>query len=347
MPEHFDTDVFVIGGGPAGLATAIAARQQGFRVTLADSAAAPADKCCGEGLMPDGVAALRELGVAIPSDSGRFRGIRFFDQGHAAEGLFAQGCGFGVRRTVLHRLLLDRARQCGVECQFQRHITGLGDIRARWIVGADGYRSRVRQWADLERVQQGTRRFGFRRHFRVAQAPDCVEIHWREGFQVFVTPIGPDAAGVATIAADPHARIERVLAQLPQLRDSLGEPLSAERGAITGNLRLRAVFRDNVALVGDASGAVDAITGEGLSTAFRQSILLAAAMAAGDLHAYQRAHGALLSSPRAMARVLLFLAGHAAARHTAVRMLEAWPGIFRVLLTAHGGEPPAAVEAHR
>jgi hypothetical protein len=31
--------------------------------------------------------------------------------------------------------------------------------------------------------------------------------------------------------------------------------------------------------------------------------------AAGDLHAYQRAHRALLSSPRAMAKVLLFLAG--------------------------------------
>ncbi len=57
------TDVFVIGGGPAGLAAAIAARKRGFEVVVADSAQPPIDKACGEGLMPDGVAALARLGV--------------------------------------------------------------------------------------------------------------------------------------------------------------------------------------------------------------------------------------------------------------------------------------------
>ena len=41
------TDVFVIGGGPAGLATAIAARQRGFDVVVADGAQPPIDKPCG------------------------------------------------------------------------------------------------------------------------------------------------------------------------------------------------------------------------------------------------------------------------------------------------------------
>jgi len=58
------TEVFVVGGGPAGLAAAIAARQRGFEVVVADSAQPPIDKACGEGLMPDGVAALARLGVA-------------------------------------------------------------------------------------------------------------------------------------------------------------------------------------------------------------------------------------------------------------------------------------------
>ncbi|MGB8062426.1 MAG: FAD-binding protein, partial [Candidatus Sulfotelmatobacter sp.] len=48
------TDVFVIGGGPAGLAAAIAARKCGLRVIVADAAQPPIDKACGEGLMPDG-----------------------------------------------------------------------------------------------------------------------------------------------------------------------------------------------------------------------------------------------------------------------------------------------------
>ena len=62
-----ETDVFVVGGGPAGLAAAIAARQRGFEVVVADSAQPPIDKACGEGLMPDGVAALARLGVAATS----------------------------------------------------------------------------------------------------------------------------------------------------------------------------------------------------------------------------------------------------------------------------------------
>ena len=54
-------DVFVVGGGPAGLATAVAARSHGLSVLVADGAVPPIDKSCGEGLMPDGVQALEEL----------------------------------------------------------------------------------------------------------------------------------------------------------------------------------------------------------------------------------------------------------------------------------------------
>ena len=64
------TDVFVIGGGPAGLAAAIAARHRGFRVVVADGVKPPIDKACGEVLMPDAITALDRLGVAIPAAEG-------------------------------------------------------------------------------------------------------------------------------------------------------------------------------------------------------------------------------------------------------------------------------------
>jgi len=60
-----DTDVFIVGGGPAGLAAAIAARLKGFDVVVADAAQPPIDKACGEGLMPDSLVALRQLGVVV------------------------------------------------------------------------------------------------------------------------------------------------------------------------------------------------------------------------------------------------------------------------------------------
>ena len=58
-------DVFVIGGGPVGLAAAIAARRKGFSVALADGCEPPIDKACGEGVMPDGLASPKRLRAAI------------------------------------------------------------------------------------------------------------------------------------------------------------------------------------------------------------------------------------------------------------------------------------------
>src|SRR5436190_13805063 len=89
-------DVFVVGGGPAGLAAAIAARRRGLTVTVADSVRPPIDKACGEGIMPDGVAAARELGIAL--DGVPFRGIRFHDGGSTAEAPFPDGEGLAMRR---------------------------------------------------------------------------------------------------------------------------------------------------------------------------------------------------------------------------------------------------------
>jgi len=81
--------VVIAGGGPAGLATAIAARLRGFEVIVLERARPPIDKACGEGLMPDGVAVLERLGVDLRGvDSHHFRGVRYIDDQLSAEGIF-------------------------------------------------------------------------------------------------------------------------------------------------------------------------------------------------------------------------------------------------------------------
>ena len=65
------TDVLVVGGGPAGLAAAIAARKKGFSVVVVDGAKPPIDKACGEGLLPGTLAALRELGITSKPETER------------------------------------------------------------------------------------------------------------------------------------------------------------------------------------------------------------------------------------------------------------------------------------
>src|SRR5216684_2633504 len=104
------TDVFVIGGGPAGLAAAIAARRRGFDVTLADGASPPIDKACGEGIMPDGIVAARSLGFDLQDASGHpFRGIRFCDSESSVQADFPNGDALGVRRIELHRIMVEQA----------------------------------------------------------------------------------------------------------------------------------------------------------------------------------------------------------------------------------------------
>src|SRR4051812_16366655 len=73
-----NTDAVIVGGGPAGLAAATALGWRRLEVVPADAALPPIDKACGEGLMPDGVAALYALGVSLAQhEHAIFRGIRF------------------------------------------------------------------------------------------------------------------------------------------------------------------------------------------------------------------------------------------------------------------------------
>jgi flavin-dependent dehydrogenase len=119
-------DVFIVGGGPAGLATAIAARRRGLSVVVADGAVFPIDKPCGEGLMPDGVAALHQLGIDIPEgEAYPFRGVRFVSNGAKAEAEFPRGTACGIRRTHLHRVLSDHAAASCVRMLWQAVVTGL------------------------------------------------------------------------------------------------------------------------------------------------------------------------------------------------------------------------------
>lgn len=351
-------DVFVIGGGPAGLATAIAARRHGLSVVIADGAVPPIDKPCGEGLMPDGVEALRQLGVTIPEGEGYpFRGIRFLSDGAKAEAAFPRGTAYGIRRTDLHRVLLNHAASCGVHMLWQAAVTGLhpegalvaGElVRARWVVGADGSSSRVRSWAKLDRdeldaIPKKNLRFAFRRHYRVSPWTGFMELHWGPHCQVYVTPVGREEVCVALISSSPKMRLDNLLAEFPELSARLenAELASSERGAITVTRRLRRVFRGRTVLVGDASGGVDAITGEGLCLTFRQAALLGDCLASGDFARYQKGHRMLTRRPALMARMMLFMARHGRIRRRTMQIFQSNPRSFAGMLAMHVGEGSA------
>jgi menaquinone-9 beta-reductase len=344
-------DVFVIGGGPAGLATAIAARQRGFDVAVADGMRPPIDKPCGEGLMPEACAALARLGVTVAdSESYRFDGIHFFGNGLNVSGSFPRGRGMGVRRIALHRAMIARAESLGVQMLWQTPVTGLDKggvilgremIRARWVIGADGSNSRVRRWAGLEKASE-RRRFAFRRHYRVSPWNEKMELHWGEGYQVYVTPATPDEVCVAVAAREPRMRLEAAIEAFPEIASRLhgAKCTSAERGAVSSTRRLRRIHRGRVALVGDASGGVDCITGEGLGLAFRQAELLAECLLRDDLRAYQKQHAALARRPTLMSQLLLALDARPGLRQRAMRVFQTDAGLFGRMVAMHVGALP-------
>src|SRR5579863_296796 len=343
------TDVFIVGGGSAGLAAAIALRASGFGVTVADPALPPIDKTCGEGLMPDALASLGRLGVTLPPQHFfPFRGIRFVSGRASVDASFPNGTGAGIRRTHLHQALIDRSQETGAKLLWGVPVKGLtktgvmlegGPVECRWVVGADGENSRVRRWAGLEGARSKSLRFGFRRHYRITPWTDCVEIYWGSGCQIYVTPIGHEEMCVVAMSRDSHLRLDQVLPMFPELFGRLKNAAwtSRERGAVSASRRLARVYRGRVVLVGDASGSVDAITGEGLRLCFEQSLALAKALADEDLSAYGSAHRQLARRPAFMGALMLSLDHSAWLRRRVLRGLSSEPRIFATQVAMHVG----------
>jgi flavin-dependent dehydrogenase len=337
-------DLLIVGGGPAGLATAVRARLAGLTVTVLDRSHPPIDKACGEGLMPDAVARLREIGV---EPRGRpFRGIRYLDGEVVAEGLFPHAGGLGVRRTELHRALACRAEEVGVSLRWGLKATGLGaegveteraTFAARWIVGADGLRSQVRRWSGLAGAESPFRRFGVRRHFALAPWTDFVEVYWGPACEAYVTPVGEREVGIAMLWSGGPADFDGLLERFPILKDRIAGAavVSRDRGAGPLHQRARAVHRGNLALVGDAAGYLDAITGEGLAVALHESAALVEAILAGRLSLYGAACRRLNRLPNTMTSLVLALERRPRLRRRVIRALAGEPALFSQLLGIH------------
>jgi menaquinone-9 beta-reductase len=354
--KHLTTvsDVCIAGGGPAGLAAALALRREGFEVTVVDCAVPQIDKACGEGLMPDSLAALRRLGVELDVSAGHpFKGIRFSDGSSTVTGDFPNGSGLGVRRFHLHELLVKHAEAASVNLIWGAKNVRLCDggismqgetLLARFVVGADGLKSSIRASAGLDAVKSEKRRYGFRRHYRIAPWSDYVELYWGPRGQFYITPVAPNEICVVFISRHAKLRLDSALEDFPVLRGKLAgvEHSSHEMGSMSISRSLKRVYKDGVALLGDASGSVDAVTGEGMCLAFKQADALAHELRSGNLKQYAVRHKAIGAKSRMMSSLMLTMELHSEVQRRALASLARRPQLFESLLKFHVGETTLA-----
>lgn len=293
-----DVDVLVVGGGPVGLVAAIEARTAGMTVAVLEPRLGAIDKACGEGLMPGAVAALSRL--AIFPRGHVIAGVSYQDSEHQADHLFRHCLGMGVRRTTLHGAIAARADELGVERlsvrvdslqQDDSGVTAAG-IRASWLLGCDGLHSKVRRLVGLQSMTSapGLRRFGSRQHFLLPPWTDLVEVHWSPSVEAYVTPVAEGLVGVAVLGPQ-RVDFRRAIADIPRLAERLGDAVAEAPVRAAGPLRQHTSRRTagRVLLVGDASGYVDALTGEGIRVGLAQAAAAVAAIRSGNPQQYERA----------------------------------------------------------
>lgn len=345
-----DVDVLVVGAGPAGLASAIVLARKGRRVLVCDKGTLPQDKPCGEGIMPTGLAVLKRLGVEPAGHA--YRGICYHSpRGVVARATIAEGPGLGVRRTELSRALLE-ALPAEVMVEERAPLEALRPgmaiiggrrVRVPLVVGADGLRSRTRQLAGLERRPRlRFQRWGARQHFQVAPWSDHVEVFFGSGLEAYVTPVAEDTVGVAVLwhrgrfqPRGGHGLMPSVLEPFDELAQRLEGAAPASRVQAVGPLQrgCSACGRPGLALVGDASGYLDAATGEGISLALAQAEALGASVAAGGLREYQRAHARIVAGYYRMTWLLLVLSSWPPLMERVCRSLRREPAAFSRLLS--------------
>ncbi|MGA5795594.1 NAD(P)/FAD-dependent oxidoreductase [Streptomyces cellulosae] len=283
-------DLLVVGGGPAGLATALHAARAGLDTVVAEPRPAPVDKACGEGLMPGAVRALTALGLHAPGHP--LAGIRYVQGPRRAEALFRRGQGLGVRRTDLHTVLHRAVLDAGVPVLPLRvdavrqdadgvSVPGAG-LRARWLVAADGLHSPLRRALGLDRPTRTRPRYGLRRHYAVPPWTSHVEVHWGPDAEAYVTPLGRRLVGVALLTSR-RAPYDTQLAGFPELAARLppDTAVTPVRGAGPLHRRSRARVHGRILFVGDAAGYVDALTGEGVCLALTGADALVANLRRG------------------------------------------------------------------
>lgn len=300
-----ETDVLVLGAGPAGFAAALCLAQRGYSVEILDAAFFPRRKICGEFLNPQAVGWLSEhhlMEGILDLDPFPVYGMKVVDHdGNEFTGHYLPrdvSRGYAILRERLDHYLVSHARTSGVEVleghRVERllmsggRITGVAGVDsrgerfvrgARFFVGADGRNNLIGRTFGWVKGLRRLRKYVFLSYFEpLPQLDHFGEIHLVQNGYIGVAPITSSLANVALVideAAYPSASESVQEFLMNQInRSSLKHrftglsPVSTVISA--GPLAFRTIRTSGscALLIGDACGFIDPFTGEGINHSF-------------------------------------------------------------------------------
>jgi menaquinone-9 beta-reductase len=323
-------DVIVVGGGPAGSATAARLAAAGLDVLLVDRADFPRRKPCGECVNPAGVDALRRLGAldaVLAAGPAPLVGWQIGGSNGFGGRFPAARQGFAMPRTVLDAILLDHARARGAEVRTGVqvrdlirdddrvagvHALGPGgepvDVRARLVVGADGLRSVVLRRLGLLKRGPKLRKLALTAHVRgVSTARGTGELRVRGCECLGLACVGDGTANVTVVVPGLHA--DGVAGAADAYFDDALRRFGIEAERVDEVLAtgpfdwpVRRAVADGALLVGDAAGYYDPFTGQGIFRALKGAEI-AAETVVSALRTSNATAAALLPYERARRRM--------------------------------------------
>lgn len=338
-------DLLIAGSGPVGLVTAIHAAEAGLEVVVIDPRIGAVDKACGEGLMPQAIDHLQQIEVDPPGKD--FIGIRYISGTKTATAKFSGKPGRGVRRTTLSDHLRQRASELNIvfmegrvtDIEQNNDWVKAAGIKSRYLIGADGLHSTVRTSLnlDLQPKKKASQRYGLRQHFALEPWSDYVEVYWLPSAELYVTPVDDKTVGIAILGSD-NLDFWKIVGQLPDLERRLkaAEPASKLRGAGPLRQNVKARISGRTMLVGDASGYVDALTGEGMRVGFEEGRAAVQSIIADSPSAYDANWNQITRSYRILAGGLLWASSNRVIRPLITPAASALPSVFRRIVNTLG-----------
>ena len=178
-----------------------------------------------------------------------------------------------------------------------------------------------------------------RQHYTIKPWTDEVEVYWSDTAEAYVTPVGPNRVGVAFLWSGDGERFPGLLSRFPALQERLGDaPIESQvRGTGPLQVRPKAVLKGKVALIGDAAGYFDAITGEGLTLGFAQAATVLKHLEEGTLQDWPKSHRGLVFEPYLMIHLLLFIERYPPLRRRVIAALSHDSELFEQFLQINDG----------